>query len=131
MKPQHSKTPSARELLAKAEAQLELQEICAEAEKSDAITFEDSKPQFGIRHILIWTTLVAVIVTMYKAGGAGLAFIGLMFATLALGWIYVGERQRFHDAVAREKLDNFRDRHGDPDFDGLNINTIWRWNNRK
>ena len=109
-------------LMAKANARIELEQIRNEASEGDLLTFEDSKAQFAIRHLLLLTTITAIFLALFIQRAASVAFIALFFSLLGWGWFYAIGRQRKHDKGIVRRLREFKERHDDADLEGLDVN---------
>ena len=108
--------------MAKAHARIELEQIRDDAIEGDLLTFDDSRLQFAIRHLLLLTTFTAIVITLFKQSGQLAGFCGLFFLLLTWGWFYAIGRQRKHDREIGRRLREFKERHNEADLEGLDVN---------
>ncbi len=94
------------------------------------LTFDESRLQFAVRHLLLLTTITAIVVASFNRGGLLAAFVGLFVSLLTWGWIYAIGRERKHDQEIARRLREFNERHDEADLEGLDVNTVWRLRNR-
>ncbi len=118
------------QLIAKANARIELKQICDDAIEGDLLTFDDSRLQFAIRHLLLLTTFTAIVVALFNQGGRLTGFVGLFVSLLTWGWIYAIGRQRKHDKEIARRLREFNERHNEADLEGLDVDNVWSLRNR-
>ena len=132
LQPTNEDRPSHGEkLMAKANARVELKQICDDAIEGELLTFEESKLQFAIRHLLLLTAFTAIIVASFNRGGPTAAFFAFCVSLLVWGWIYTIGRERKHDQEIARRLREFNDRYDEADLEGLDVNTVWRLRNRE
>lgn len=115
--------------MARARARVELEEICDDA--GELLTFEESKPQFGIRHALVFTTLSAIVIALFREGGMGPAFAGILVSILAWFVFYVYDRERKKENEIEQRLREFRKRHKQSSLQDLDVNVMWKLRNRR
>lgn len=124
-------------LIAKANARIELEQICDDAIEGDLLAFDDSRLQFAIRHLLLLTTFTTIVVALFNQQGLLAALFGLFVSLLMWGWIYAIGRQRKHDKEIARRLREFKERHDEANLDGLDVNlkgldvdNVWSVRNR-
>lgn len=117
-------------LLARANARIELSQICDDATEGDFLTFDDSRLQFAVRHLLLLTTVTAIVVALFKQRGLAAALVGLFVSLLVWGWIYAIGRQRKHDREVALRIRDFKERHSEADLEGLDLDATWSLRNR-
>ncbi len=116
----------ASECMQQAGAVIELEEICADAERGDHFGLGGIGSQFGIRHLVVGNALAAVVITFFKQfGTAGLAF-GIPLGLLAGAWLLVRERERNHAAKIAIRLDEFERKHNRTPLSMLDADMSWK-----
>lgn len=117
-------------IMDRARARVELEDICDDA--AELLSLEDTKPQFGIQYMMIWTALAAVVMAIYRAFGMGPAVVGVLGCVLAWIVFYTYKREREKEIEIEQRLTEFRKRHRNVDIEeGMDANMLWKVRNRR
>ena len=83
-----------REQARRAEASIDINEVYDDQQTSDPVTWDDFKGfQFSIRHLLILTAVLAILLTLHVYKSC-MGFFILFSIAVAAGWYYVIRREK-------------------------------------
>jgi hypothetical protein len=111
--------------LRRAEATVELEQLCIEAEKLESLSLRDLGSQFGIRHLILLTALAAFAATLAKQFGAIGALTSVPLAVILGFWLFIKDWQRRHADKIASRHRQFAHRHGDVTTTDIDIEQRW------
>lgn len=83
---------------------IEYEEICADEESKRDLRIADLGSKFGIRHIVVLTSVAAAAISLFIHLGGAAGLTGLLAAMLLLGWFCVQDWQtQFDESIRRRK----------------------------
>ena len=116
-----------------AKSAVDIDEVYRETEASDPITWDDLRGfRFTIRHLLIATAVLAIVLTLWElARWLGLFIAGI--AALAAGWFFVLRKERRDRLLLQRRLEELEQSDGDElptaidDESVVSVEPAWRF----